>query len=161
MSEEWVIDGYNLFRDRSSVRPASGPQRPKADLTALIHRLAGFAASKKDHRVLLVFDGQVPNNEWEALGTPSFRIISSRQITADSVIEKYLCDNKSRRITVVTKDRAVCRMAAGSGAGVMEPEEFMCLLERTEKETRETLFREDVRGHGFHRPFDGKLSDGS
>lgn len=159
MSEEWVIDGYNLFYDRSSESRTSNSKIPKTDLTALIHRLAGFAASKKDHRLLLVFDGHIPENEWKVLATPSFQIISSGKITADSVIEKYLCDNKGRRMIVVTKDRAVCQMAFGSGAGVLEPKEFMRLVEQSEKESRENLFREDVRSHGFHRPFGDKLSD--
>ena len=159
MPEEWLIDGYNLLRDCPSGTP-SPPRKSKASLANWSHRIAGFAAAKKDRRVLLVLDGQTPAQEWEALCTASFQILSSGNITADSVIEKYLCDNKGRlRMMVVTKDRAVARMARGSGAGVMEPAEFTRLLEVVEKEGREILFREDVRNHGFHRPFGDKLKD--
>ena len=149
MPEVWLIDGYNLLRDR-----------PSGPLPNWAYRIASFAAAKKDRRVLLIFDGQTSPGEWDPLRTSSFQILSSGKITADSVIEKYLCDNKGQaQMTVVTKDRAVVNMARGSGAAVIVPEEFTRLLEITKKEERETQFREDVRGHGFHRPFGDKLKD--
>lgn len=153
MPEEWLIDGYNLLRDED-------PSPSKAALTAWAHRLAGFAAAKKDRSVFFVLDGQAPAGEWSALETPAFHMVSSGKITADSVIEKYLCDNKGRvRMMVVTKDVAVSRMARGSGSGVMAPAEFKRVVAESEKQNRESLFKEDVKGHGFNRPFGNKLKD--
>lgn len=153
MPEEWLIDGYNLLRDQES-------SPSKAALTSWAHRLAGFAASKKERSVRLVLDGQAPAGEWDAFKTPVFQIIHSGKITADSVIEKYLCENKGRaRLMVVTKDTAVARMARGSGSGVMAPAEFKRLVTESEKQVRESLFREDVKNHGFNRPFGNKLKN--
>ena len=155
MPEEWLIDGYNLLRDQES-------SPTQAALTRWMHRLASFASAKNERSVLVVLDGQAPQGEWDALCTRVFRIVHSGKITADSVIEKYLCDNKGRmRMTVVTKDIAIGRMARGSGAAVIDPEEFRRVLADDEDEAKASLFRENVRGHGFHRPFGKKFKDAS
>lgn len=150
MQEEWLIDGTNLLH--------SGP-KPKTPLE-LIHRIAGFASAHQGRGVLLVFDGKVPPGEWESLASKQFRIESSGSLTADSVIERYLCENKGRfQFTVVTADRAVVRMAHGSGARVMSPKEFVLILGETEKGNKDILFDQKVKGHGFNRPFRDKLDE--
>ncbi len=148
MQEEWLIDGFNLLR---------ADPRPKTPLQ-LINRLAGFASAQKGRGVLLVFDGKVPPGQWESLCSKQLRIESSGTLTADSVIERYLCEHKGRfQFTVVTADRAVVNMARGSGASVMSPKEFNLLLNETEKSNKDVLFDQKVKGHGFHRPFHDKL----
>lgn len=148
MREEWLIDGYNLLR---------ADPKPKTPLQ-LINRLHGFASAQKDRGVLIVFDGKVPKDQWESLGSTQLSIESSGNLTADSVIERRLCENKGRfQFTVVTRDRAVVHMAHGSGARVMDPKEFNLLLDETEKANKDVLFDQKVRGHGFHRPFHDKL----
>ena len=148
MQEEWLIDGTNLLHVDS---------KPKTPLE-WIHRIAGFASAQKGRGVLLVFDGKVPSGQWESLASKNLRIESSGDRTADSVIERYLCENKGRfQFTVVTADRAVIRMAHGSGARVMSPKEFKLLLGETEKANKDVLFDQKVKAHGFHRPFRDKL----
>lgn len=150
MQEEWLIDGFNLLRADS---------KPKTPLE-LIHRLAGFASAQKGRGVLIVFDGKAPEGQWESLGSKHLRIESSGALTADSVIERYLYENKGRyQFTVVTADRAVIRMAHGSGARVMSPKEFNLLLNETEKSNKDVLLNQKVRSHGFNRPFRDKLGE--
>ena len=148
MQEEWLIDGTNLLR---------ADLKPKTPLQ-LIHRLAGFASAQKGRGVFLVFDGKVPQGQWESVAAKHLRIESSGNLTADSVIERVLCEHKGRfQFTVVTADRAVINMAHGSGARVMSPKEFNLLLNETEKENKDILFDQKVRSHGFNRPFHDKL----
>lgn len=148
MQEEWLIDGTNLLHAGSRTKTPH----------ELIHRLAGFAAAQKGRGVFLVFDGKVPPGQWESLTSKQLRIESSGGLTADSVIERYLCENKGRLpFIVVTADRAVVRMAHGSGARVMSPKEFNLLLDETEKTNKDVLFDQKVRSHGFNRPFRDKL----
>ena len=150
MQEEWLIDGTNLLHADS---------KPKTPLE-LIHRLAGFASAQKGRGVLLVFDGKVPPGQWESLASKSLRIESSGDLTADSVIERYLCEHKGRfQFTVVTADRAVVDMARGSGAHVMSPKEFNLLLNQTEELNKDVLFDQKVKSHGFNRPFRDKLGE--
>lgn len=150
MQEEWVIDGTNLLH----VDP-----KPKNHLE-LINRLAGFASARKGRGVLLVFDGKIPQGQWESLSSKNLRIESSGDQTADSIIERYLCEHKGQfQFTVVTADRAMVDMAHGSGAHVMSPKEFNLLLSQTEKQNKDFLFDQKVRSHGFNRPFRDKLGE--
>ena len=155
MLEEWLIDGYNLLH--SAVTP--GNKKKDVSREALFGLLAGFASSE-ERKVLIVLDGQGNEQEFGAYQTKNFSVIYSQALTADSVIEKMLCEKKgTAAFRVVTKDRAVCQMARGLGARVMAPEEFMTLLGARRKENDEILFGEKVRSHGFSRPFEEKLKN--
>ena len=151
--EEWLIDGYNLLHSASS----HGDKKQGVSREALFELLASFASSE-DRKVLMVLDGQGNDQELGAYQTKNFAVTHSQTLTADSVIERMLCEKKgAASFRVVTKDRAVCRMARGLGARVMEPEEFMALLSAGRKESGQILFSEKIRSHGFSRPFEEKL----
>ena len=155
MLEEWLIDGYNLLH--SAAPP--GNKKGGVSREALFGLLAGFA-SAEERKVLMVLDGQGNEREFGAYQTKNFSVVYSQTLTADSVIEKMLCEKKGAvSFRVVTKDRAVCQMARGFGARVMAPEEFMTLLGARRKENDEILFGEKVRSHGFSRPFEEKLKN--
>ena len=155
MLEEWLIDGYNLLH--SAAPP--GNKKRGVSREALFELLAGFASSD-ERKVLMVLDGKGNEQEFGAYQTKNFAVIYSQALTADSVIEKMLCEKKgTAAFRVVTKDRAVCQMARGLGARVMAPEEFMTLLGARRKENDQILFGEKVKSHGFSRPFEEKLKN--
>lgn len=149
MIEEWLIDGYNLLYDLQSGK--GGPSRDR-----LFALLAGFAS--RERRVLMVLDGIGNDQEFRAFCTASFTIVYSQAASADTHIERYLCEHKGRAmLMVVTRDNAVAMMARGSGARVYDTREFMRVLAAADTESSDTLFKNRVRGHGFSRPFDGKI----
>ncbi len=149
MVEEWLIDGYNLLYDLQSRK--GGPTRDR-----LFALLAGFATQER--RVLMVLDGIGNDQEFRAFCTSFFEIVYSQAVSADTHIERYLSDRKGRAmLMVVTRDNAVAMMARGSGARVYDPREFMKVFAEVDSERSETLLKQRVRGHGFNRPFDGKL----
>ena len=155
MLEEWLIDGYNLLHSASSHEN----KKQGVFREALFELLASFASSE-DRKVLMVLDGQGNDQEFGAYQTKNFAVIYSNALTADSVIERMLCGKKGAvSFRVVTKDRAVCRMARGLGARVTEPKEFMALLNAGRKETDQILFSEKIKSHGFSRPFEEKLKN--
>lgn len=153
MPEEWLIDGYNLLYGLKNRK------NKKSTVTreSLLHALANFA-SASGRRVRMVLDGQGEDAEWQPFQTPELQILYSQAVSADSYIEKYLCENKGIcRLVVVTRDQAITRVARGFGASVLDTEKFTGMLSEFEKESGDALFKHQVKAHGFHRPFEGKL----
>jgi len=151
MAEEWLIDGYNLWHEtkREETRSRLSP--------AFLARIADFAAAR-DARVLVVLDGQGSDEEFRPYSTDQFSIVFSKDITADSYIERRLFQNKGKMtMRVVTRDRALSNVARGSGAYVTDPATFNEMLADSKKGEGNILFEEKVRGHGFSRPFEQAL----
>jgi predicted RNA-binding protein with PIN domain len=153
MSEDWLIDGYNVLHAFS--RKAGGR---KVSREALFAALAGFA-SAGDRRVIVVLDGKGNEAELEAYRTASFEARFSQTVSADSVIEKYLYEHRAKRLMVVTNDRAVAQIARGSGARVTGTDEFYELLGSQKKDEKDTLLKHKTDAHRFNRPFEKKLGD--
>ena len=153
MVEEWLIDGYNLLHSAA----ASKNKRKSVSRETLFDLLAGFA-SGGERKVVMVLDGVGDERELDAYRTNSFEIIYSKTLTADSAIEKILCEKRGAApFMVVTNDRAVSQMARGFAARVMKPEEFLLLVSSGRRENDQILFKEKVKSHGFNRPFERKL----
>ncbi|OIO39569.1 MAG: hypothetical protein COT00_01250 [Candidatus Omnitrophica bacterium CG07_land_8_20_14_0_80_50_8] len=153
MIEEWLIDGYNLLH----VAASSKNTKQGASREALFDLLASFA-SGGERKVAMVLDGVGDEREFDVYRTKFFEIIYSNALTADSVIEKILCERKGTvPFMVVTNDRAVTQVARGLGARVMRSEEFMTLIRSGKCENEQILFKEKVKSHGFNRPFEEKL----
>ena len=150
--EQWLIDGYNLLHDLSRAR-----SKQKSSRESLFTAVANFA-SVRHCRVLFVLDGKGDGKEFAAFETAHFHIVYSQSVSADAYIEKYLYEHRTRcAIVVVTKDRAIVNAARGGGSRVLAPSEFRELLADGRKDSADALFKEKVRSHGFHRPFDGKI----
>ncbi|MBI2095631.1 MAG: NYN domain-containing protein [Candidatus Omnitrophica bacterium] len=146
MPEEWLIDGFNLLY-----------RLKNRQLSALFGLVADFAAARRC-LALVVLDGKGNDEECAAFQTPSFQIRYSKEVSADAVIERRLCEKKGlAAFVVVTGDRAITQMARGSGARVIGADEFISLLNQTRKENSELLFKRSIESHGFHRPFEGKI----
>lgn len=152
MPDVWLIDGYNLLHSLGS------PGKKGRGLTreSLAAKLAGFAETE-GCELILVLDGQGPQDELLSHRTRYFNVVYSSKVSADTFIEKALYDRKNERLHVVTQDTAIRRMARGCGAAVYDSGEFMERLNARSVENDDKLFKEKVRAHGFNRPFDGKL----
>ena len=164
MKEEWLIDGYNLLRDISSskksmeslsaFRASPGEILSRTDLCSI---LAGFAAFTK-RKVWAVLDGEGSPQELDVHKTSFFEAVYSRKVSADHYIEKYIYQNKAvLSLVVVTNDRTISDIAHGGGARVLKNSIFLEMLTEALRENKATIHKEDVRSHGFNRPFDGKL----
>jgi len=155
VSDEWLIDGYNLLHSLK----VGAEKEFLSSRSAFLERLASFASSTGSH-VLVVLDGKAQDAELESYRTQFFQVIFSQDVSADCCIEKYLYEKRGQSsIMVVTKDRAISNMARGSGARVMANEQFIRLLQSIVKETKNILFEREVDSRKFHRPFEDKLKD--
>lgn len=119
--------------------------------------VADFAAHG-GRKTLMVLDGKGPAADLASCETAYFSVMYSGAATADTYIERYLCENKQRvSFVVVTGDNAIARLALGWGARVKRADEFLELLAEAEKERADRLFQDKIKGHGFNRPFGDKL----
>lgn len=152
MKEEWLIDGYNLLYDLQSRQKHAGVSR-----NSLCELLAEFASSKQS-KVILVFDGVGPNEEWSSYRTEWFEVFYSQKISADAFIERSLFERRGQaNLMVVTNDHAITNIAVGGGAHALKGSVFLESLRTAEKTRKEVLDRQRVETHGFNRPFDEKL----
>ena len=143
MTEEWLIDGYNLLHSIPSKN--------------WYERLASFASARQCP-VTFVLDGVGDDAEFEKYRTRFFRVIYAKESSADCAIERYLFQNKGKvSFTVVTNDRTITNIACGLGARVLKNDRFVEILKETEDNTNDILWNEKTKSHGFHRPFDKKL----
>ena len=155
MTDEWLVDGYNLLH----ARPSGRSQNNKKNREELLAALAGFAAAK-GQRMRVVLDGAGQPAELEFHHTALLRVVYSQKVSADACIEKLLYEHRSQvRFTVVTDDRAISDIARGTGAVVFGTGPFLEMMKESQKESSETLHKNKLRSHGFHRPFEDKLKD--
>ena len=151
-SEEWLIDGYNLLHSVSSRKSASLRE-------TLLTQVADFA-SASGYQVRFVLDGVGSDDEFSSFRTKNFQVVYSQKTSADCYIERWLFENRGKvRQVVVTSDRAISRMARGGGGRVIDPSEFLNLLKEAKGDSKDILFKQNVKSHGFHRPFDDKLKE--
>ena len=150
MTDEWLIDGYNLLR--SSSHSAKNAGKPLSR-ESLFSEIASFAAVSR-RRIVIVLDGAGNDAEFNAFSTKEFLIRYSQEVSADAYIERRLAESPSKeRCVVVSDDRAIVLMVRGMGARAMHTEEFVKALTESQRESKDLLFRETVRAHGFNRPF--------
>ena len=153
MTEEWLIDGYNLLYDLQHRK--SG--KSVVSRESLFHALANFS-SASGRTVLVVLDGKGDDSDWAPFKTSKLEILYSKAVSADTHIEKILCERKGLcQFYVVTRDRAITNMARGFGAQVLTTELFITMLTESESENKETMLRHRIKGLGFNRPFGDKL----
>ena len=156
MTEEWLIDGYNLLHGLHSVISS---ESKKSNRSALLSDVADFS-SRVEQRVLMVLDGSGPQDELDSYHTPFFRVVYSQKISADSYIERMLFERRSEaQFMVVTNDRAISNIARGGGARVMSTSQFLERMRDLKKESSAEQDKKNIRSHGFHRPFEDKLKD--
>lgn len=152
MPEEWLIDGYNLLHGLTGQN-----KKNKILRQDLFEILANFSG-QGDRQLTLVLDGKGNDDEFRPYLHKTFHIVYSQSVSADSYIEKIVYEKKGKALlVVVTKDRAITNMARGSGARVMNIEDFMDLIKSSKAEAKDFLFEQQAESHGFNRPFQKKL----
>lgn len=128
--------------------------RNKAQLLEYCSRFAAMVHAP----VRLVLDGVGPDAELSAYSHEFFEAAYSKAVSADAVIERLLFEGRGKfRYRVVTEDRAIAAIAAGTGAAVCSAVEFMAQIDDNNRQQNERLNKEDVRSRGFHRPFEDRL----
>lgn len=155
MPETWLIDGWNLLHGLKAFKTSPAQDSQKA----LFGELAGFAASER-RRVIVVLDGRGNQDELKIHQTDHLQVLYSQEFSADTCIERMLCENKTKvMMRVVTNDRAIIDMARGFGAFAMGTREFQKLLKETQDDQKEILFKRQTQGLRFNRPFEDKLKE--
>jgi predicted RNA-binding protein with PIN domain len=153
MTEQWIIDGYNLLRGE----PFRQKEGRVVSHQTVFARLADFTVLHSS-RLLFVLDGVGNDSEFESFCTNTFQIRYSQDVSADSYIERTLSKIEPKILTtVVTNDRAIVLMAQGMGARTMSIKAFMETLNTVKMTGEDILFKQKVRAHGFHRPFEKLL----
>lgn len=145
-----MIDGYNLLHASAKDYQKKWPTTK----TGLCTALAGFASVKKQ-KVRAVLDGAGDSEELRVYQTAYFEAVYSQKVSADHIIEKTIYQNKATTsFLVVTDDRTVSELARGGGARVLKNSQFLEMLKEAGRESEAAIFKEEVRSHGFNRPFD-------
>lgn len=154
--EEWLIDGYNVYHAlRRRERGVS-----LADyLTRLADLTAAPAPSGAERRFVVVLDGRGEDADLVPYRTGSCEVIRSGGVSADSCIERLIFEWKAtRRILLVTDDRAIRQLAHGAGCRSMGTDEFLSQNASFIKSRSEDLHRRrQLDGRQFNRPFEDLL----
>lgn len=112
-----LIDGYNL------LKLIHGSNISETQRSAFAN-LMGRYIKKRNHKVIVVFDAgpcTYPMKE----KTHGIQVIYSGEYqSADDVIIKFVQDNSSKEIAVITKDREIIGHVTALSKEVIEPLEF-------------------------------------
>jgi len=104
-----LIDGYNVLK---AVEPGQYIEAYERD--QFIQELAGYA-KRKDHRLLLIFDGGISSmKETQKLGAVRVIYVGHGH-TADDFIMRYLDEHRQQQILLVSNDRELVDHARGYG----------------------------------------------
>ncbi len=127
-----IIDGYNVIHALPELSAQAARGLEDARL-ALLRRLLPYVTSHKVEMVV-VFDGaEVHPADRREQELPHLRVLFSHPPeSADAVIEKLLLsENQPRRLTLVSEDKRLVRVARGQGASALSPARLFCRIERT------------------------------
>lgn len=122
MPLHYIIDGYNLLKNRAFLSEVKPRQNPRRELIDFIRR----KVSPKN-KVTVVFDGY-PDSLREQLDEPGVTVIFSRDISADDKIRKILEAEPAKNLKetiVISNDRQILSCAGMTGAGSSQVEEFV------------------------------------
>ncbi len=128
----YLIDAYNVIHAWKSCGLISASA---ADGLELLKQISSLADAIDGH-ITVVFDGHSAQAE---LLDARFRHItilySSREATADSIIEKRVQEKKENEsITVVTSDNMIKDLSYGSGAIVISPKRLWEMARESQKD---------------------------
>lgn len=132
-----VVDGYNVIHAWPELKSAmrfgyAAACKRLIEAVRVLHDMEGL-------RVTVVFDGngdainiERPNKEL------TFSVIyAAAGVSADTVIERIVCNSNGKYVTVVTADASIMNVAKTRGARTMSPFELVDWLKvMTERQSR-------------------------
>lgn len=132
MPPRWIIvDGYSLLYRMSSAMPTNLGEIARHQLQQMLEEVAPSLAE----RITVVFDGRTRDREPDAERGRVEIIFSPGNLTADSVIERMVCEsNKPQEILVITSDIAERKTVEAAGAQSMSCGDFLEWCKNTKQE---------------------------
>lgn len=120
-----VIDGYNLLH---YVFPGSKGKLIKHRDTLVRH--LGFYKSKKDHEIVIVFDGGLLSHALREVHRGIVVVESGQKSNADDWIVDYVERNKQHSFLLVSRDRELAhRCKAEADVDVIDAKDFYDLVQ--------------------------------
>lgn len=97
-------------------------------------------ADFKDIAMEVYFDGKIWSKD-KIAGSPHFKVIfTSKEITADTAIERAVYNAESKKeLTVITSDRKIRDLAMALGVLSLNPMHFLTDLEEAKREISKLL----------------------
>ncbi|MCG3175633.1 MAG: hypothetical protein MOGMAGMI_00566 [Candidatus Omnitrophica bacterium] len=156
LTEEWLIDGYNVYHAwRRSERALT--------LGDYLSRLADIASSPAPsgsaRRFLVVLDGAGDDADLTPYCTDRCRVVRSGRVSADTCMERLIFELKAvRLLTLVSDDRAVRQLAIGAGCRCLGAAEFIAQQAAHRRErANDQETRRMLNENRFNRPFEKLL----
>lgn len=118
-----VIDGYNILKQQASI-----PQISDKERMTFIAQLNQYAR-RKNHRIILVFDGGPYESVYKEMVNVVAVIYSGARKTADDVIKNYISKNSTLDLLLVSSDRELNRYASRFGVASIDSHAFYLLLQ--------------------------------
>jgi len=120
-----LIDGYNVLKQ---VFPAEivGQRERKRFIEHL-----GKYGKKRQHKVVLVFDGGPYERDWQEKVAGVYVVYSGTLETADDYIRRYLEKNKKLDLLLISSDRELRSAAARLNIESMHSPEFYKMVVAT------------------------------
>jgi predicted RNA-binding protein with PIN domain len=128
MQPIYIIDGYNMLHTVPELRSLLD-QNLESARNRLETWLQGYLGAKQV-KIILVYDGQWQSVQFVSPVRGNFQILFSKSPqTADDLIKQLIGKpDKSRKLTVVTRDAEIVRFAKAHHAQVLEPLSFFSLV---------------------------------
>lgn len=119
----YLIDGHNLIGKIDDIK-LSDPD----DEAKLVLRLINWAAVGKNRRVIVVFDGGVPGNQWANFKSERVRpIFVPKGKTADAWLMRFMRDEVKKDVKsfhLITSDNEILRYAENRRIAWTKSEDF-------------------------------------
>ena len=156
MTKLWIIDGHNILHGSKELkallhREPSGYSAQKR-LVERVRLLTDFAGDD----AILVFDSRhikTLNEKWlEKQKQGKLKVYyGSADVQADTIIERELVvSGKSKRVSLVSEDRAIRNVAHASGAFNLSLQDFEQTLESLQKrQARELASKRQASDDSF------------
>jgi predicted RNA-binding protein with PIN domain len=131
MRYDWlIIDGYSLLHREPRLKKYIEPGRLELGRDRLV-RLIEAGCGQLAQRISVIFDGKGAGAGCDLHADLLEVIYSPGHLTADSVIERLVLENRDNdSMCVVSNDRAVLNTVTGAGAFGMSCGQFLELIER-------------------------------
>jgi len=130
-----LIDGYNLIKNSSSQLFVSDSLRKH-----YVNQL-NIYCKRKNHKVILVFDGgnfSFPSRETEDFVTI---IYSGYKSSADDVIKAYISENRSKDLLLISSDRELQKFAKSLKVEFISSKEFYQALYQKNEASKTSLIK--------------------